>query len=390
VQNTRAIRLVIVLLSMTVAMLAQQTAPKPYHDGTSVPLTYNGPGREDPEPTNIREVRIAYFGPGDCGHSRCDSVWEGAQLAIDDANQRGGYKGFPFRLVPVWAENPWAGGASKLVRAVYDDKVWAIIGGIDGSTTHLAEQVVAKALVTLVNPIATDRSIHGANVPWMFSVVPGDQHIAPLISQALRERGVPFLLVSATDHDSRALLSELKLAFARDHISPTFHIEFENARLSAPGIVERLATSDAKAVVVVAGTGDSYLLVKAIRRAGFAGTILAGPLMGRAAPDPALNGVLVPVLGDIPAAFRTSFADRYGSPPDYAAAHGFDAAMLLVTAIRKAGLNRAKIRDAVRELSPYQGVTGQIEWDTMGQNQRPVTLRALSAGGAHLAVGGAR
>ena len=375
---------------MTVATLAQETTPKPYHNGASVPLTYNGPGREEPEPTNLHEVRIAYFGPGDSGHSPCDSIWEGARLAIDDANQHGGYKGLPFRLIPVWADNPWAGGASTLIRAVYDDKVWAIIGGIDGATTHLAEQVVAKALVTLVNPVATDRSIHGANVPWMFSVVPGDQEIAPLISQALKERGNPFLLVSAIDHDSRALVSELKLAFARDHISPIFHIEFENAHLSARGIVERVMKSDAKAVVVVAGTGDSYLLVKAIRRAGFGGTILAGPSLARAVPDPGLNGVIVPVLGKIPAAFRASFADHYGSPPDYAAAHGFDAAMLLVTAIRKAGLNRARIRDAVRELSPYQGVTGQIEWDTMGQNQRPVTLRALSAGGAPLAVGGAR
>jgi hypothetical protein len=41
----------------------------------------------------------------------------------------------------------------------YEDKVWAIIGGIDGATTHLAEQVAAKAQLTLVNPVATDRSI---------------------------------------------------------------------------------------------------------------------------------------------------------------------------------------------------------------------------------------
>jgi branched-chain amino acid transport system substrate-binding protein len=102
--------------------------------------------------------------------------------------------------------------------------------------------------------------------------------------------------------------------------------------------------------------------------------------------------VIVPVLGDIPAAFRASFVDRYGSSPDYAAAHGFDAAMLLVTAIRKAGLNRAKIRDAVRELSPYPGITGRIEWDAMGQNRRPVTLHALAATaeGTHLAVRGVR
>jgi len=46
---------------------------------------------------------------------------------------------------------------AKVARVVYSDKVWAIIGGIDGATTHLAEKVVAKAQLTLVNPSATDR-----------------------------------------------------------------------------------------------------------------------------------------------------------------------------------------------------------------------------------------
>jgi ABC-type branched-subunit amino acid transport system substrate-binding protein len=40
----------------------------------------------------------------------------------------------------------------------------------------------------------------------------------------------------------------------------------------------------------------------------------------------------------------------------------------LIAAIRQAGLNRTHIRDAVRELSPYSGVTGQITWDPTGHN----------------------
>jgi branched-chain amino acid transport system substrate-binding protein len=377
--GARAVSWAVALLSLVSVTHAQEAQPKPYHDRVSVPLNYNGPGREDPDPGDLSEVRIAYFGPGDSGHSGRDSIWEGASLAIEEANQQGGYRGLPFRLIPAWAENPWAGGAASLIRAVYVDKAWAIIGGIDGSTTHLAEQVVTKALVTLINPAATDRSIHMANVPWMFSVVPGDNLQAPLISQALKERGEPFALLSGTDHDSRAFLSELNLAFTHDRISPTLHVEFEDIHLSVGGVVDRLLKTDAKAVVVLAGTADSYVLIKAIRRAGFTGTLFAGPLLGRAIPDTPLEGVMIPVLGDIPATFRATFSARYDCPPDYAAAYGFDAATLLVEAVRNSGLNRAKIRDAVRELSPYQGITGQIQWDAVGQNQSPVTLRAVLA-----------
>ena len=53
---------------------------------------------------------------------------------------------------------------------------------------------------------------------------------------------------------------------------------------------------------------------------------------------------------------------------------------LLVAAVREAGLNRARIRDAVRELSPWHGITGVIDWDPLGQNQRPVRLGMIRDG----------
>ena len=96
---------------------------------------------------------------------------------------------------------------------------------------------------------------------------------------------------------------------------------------------------------------------------------MSGPSIARAGPDPRLNGVLYPALGDIPSAFRTKFWTRYGRYPDYTAAHAYDAANILVAAVRTGGLNRPRIRDAVQALSPVQGVTGAIEWDAQGQNQ---------------------
>ena len=96
----------------------------------------------------------------------------GTTMAIEEANAEGGYKETPFRLKPGWSENPWASGVSSVVRMAYLERVWAIIGSIDGSTTHLAEQVVAKARVTQIDPASTDRSVNMANVPWVFSCLP--------------------------------------------------------------------------------------------------------------------------------------------------------------------------------------------------------------------------
>ena len=377
--DRRSLHFASALLALAVAGVAQDSAPKPYRDVRKTPLSYNGPGRDDPEPKDVQEVRIGYFGPPDPLDEAGGQMWQGASLAIEEANRQGGYHGLPFRLVPAWDQNPWTGGVARLARVVYSDKVWAIIGGIDGATTHLAEQVVAKAQLTLVNPAATDRSIHTARVPWMFSCAPGDHLLAAAVSQELRERGSRFGLVSAIDHDSRAFVTQLKLAFVRDRLSPVLHLEWPGGTEDPARVARELDAAAPDAIVVVAGARESTALIRAIREAGFAGLLLSGPSIAQADPDPRLNGVLYPALGDIPSAFQTRFLTRYGRCPDYTAAHAYDAANLVIAGIRQAGLNRPRIRDAVQAISPAHGITGMIEWDAQGQNHRAVSLRVFTS-----------
>jgi hypothetical protein len=108
-----------------------------------------------------------------------------------------------------------------------------------------------------------------------------------------------------------------------------------------------------------------------------AGILISGPSIARSDPDPWLNGVLYPALGDVPLAFQTNFLTHYGRYPDYTAAHAYDAANIVIAAIRQAGLNRPRIRDAVQAISPAHAITGMIEWDAQGQNHRVVSLRVF-------------
>jgi len=355
----------------------QESVPKPYHDARKTPLTYNGPGRDDPDPAGLSEVRIGYFGPADASHPDGGQIWAGASLAMEEANRQGGYRGLPFRLVPAWSEDPWTGGVANLARITYDQQVWAIIGGIDGATTHLAEQVVAKAQLTLINPAATDRSIHTAGVPWMFSCVPGDGVLAEAIGRELRERAKSFSVISAIDHDSRAFESRLESALARERLVPLLHAEWSGSAGNPARIAREVAGSAPEVIVVIAPARDSVHLIDAIRDTGFAGDVLTDARIACIPYKSSLARVIYPSLGNIPVAFREKFRSRWGRAPDYTAAHAYDAASILVAAVKNAGLNRPRIRDAVRALSPFSGVTGTIEWDAQGQNRGAVSLCPL-------------
>lgn len=349
------------------------------------------PGCRKPAPHNVSEVLIGYFGPTASSDPQTYRMYRAACTAIERANKTGGYDGLPFRLVSGWSVNPWESGAAEVVRMAYVHKVWAIIGGMDGPSTHLAEQVVAKARLTLMSPASTDRSVNAANVPWMFSCLPGDHLQAPVVAQAIASHvgSNPFVLVSAVDHDSHVLTVELRKSLARRRLAPQQHFEFKTGQKDYSLLAEKCAKTTSHALVLIAAAEESARLTCAMRKTGFKGIIFGGPQMGtRAFMESAgtvAEGVIFPMLyasSEEPDEFEKELAALCGNRPDYLAAHAYDSVSLLIAAIRSAGLDRRRIRDAVRGLSRWHGVTGHFDWDSLGGNTRPVELGTIRAGRA--------
>lgn len=341
------------------------------------------------EPGDINEVPIGYFGPTDpCAPQGID-MWRAATLAIEQANLAGGYKGLPFRLVPGWSNDPWGSGVKQIVRMVYLDKVRAIIGGIDGPSTHLAEQVVAKARLTLLSPASADRTANLANVPWMFSCLPPDSLQAPPLAASIAGcvGRKPFVLVSAVDHDSQLFAVELSKSLRRRQIAPAFHFQFKPDESNLADLAEKVVNVQPEAVVLIADSLQSARLTSIMRKRGLQGPIFGGPGMGqsRFAQEAGKNaeGTIFPLLylpGEGSEDFERTFAARFGNRPDYLAAHAYDAVNLMVAAIRKASLDRTAIRDAVKQLTEWRGVAGDILWDSRGSNSRAVPLGTIDAG----------
>jgi ABC-type branched-subunit amino acid transport system substrate-binding protein len=349
---------------------------------------YEGPGREEALPAGLTEVRLGWFGPEDPAHPEGD-FWRGATLALEEANAEGGWKGLPFRLVVGWSDSPWTGGAAQVARLVFQEKVWAIVGSVDGAATHVAEQLAVKVGVALVSPGSTDKTVNLANVPWMFSLLPSDAAQAPPLVEALAATtsGGPLAVVSSTDHDARAAWAEFGAELSRRRLSPATHIEFPPEEPRFGEVVAGALAARPGAVFVVAGARPAARLVRALRAAGYAGPVYGGATLGRSAfredaGDAAERAVLPLLVEPSPAwdAFVARFQKRFDRQADYAAGGGYDAVRLLVGAVRKVGPNRPRILDALRALSPWAGVTGTIRFDPLGRNERAVGLGTIRGG----------
>ncbi|MDR3718351.1 MAG: ABC transporter substrate-binding protein [Bryobacteraceae bacterium] len=375
-----ALALLVSPLASRFAFGAAQDRPvEPYVDRTKHQMLYEGPGGDEPEPTDLKEVRIGYFGPSDAAHVEGGSFWLGASKAIREANKEGGYHGLPFRLVAKWSDSPWKAGGRMMVELAYVDQVWAVIGSIDGVATHIAEQVVAKVQLSLVDPGSTDRSVNAAMVPWMFSCLPGDPAIAAALCPALaREAGEagPALLVS-TGHDERHMAEEFKHWFADRQPGIGRIIEFQPGDGNLDNAVRQAA--GARAALVLGGVADTAQAVKLLRAESKDTAIYAGPAAAKSSFLPlagsAADGVRCPLMA------REAPRDWVaGDGHDYAALQSYDAARMVVSSIRTGGLNRFRVCRALAQMTPWQGAAGEVRWSALNRNSRPVTLARIRGG----------
>ncbi len=380
-------------IALSPSALSQMT--EPFHR-----LREQAPGFVEPEDdivpvSEIDEVLIGYFGPSDGRDSATGLMWRAARAAIDTANQQGGLNGKPFRLVPAWSADPWGTGVAQLARLIYREQVWAVVGGIDGPSTHLAEQVVAKARLPLISPVSTDKTSNLANVPWLFSLAPGDHLIAPVLAAEIARRVAwqDWGILSSDEHDSRKLADELKRAlWLRDReISPRFQFVYRRSESDFSTLVGRTVQQNPAAVVVLADMKDTAQLARLLRASGYTGELFAGPCVGRGPfrqlAGAAAQGIVFPRLSERAEARSlkasaeqvVSVVDDVGAW-DWAADLTYDAVRLTVEAIRRGGLNRARIREEIRELAPWQGIAGTVCWDTLGSNTRRASLATIVDG----------
>ena len=78
--------------------------------------------------------------------------------------------------------------------------------------------------------------------------------------------------------------------------------------------------------------------------------------------------------------FNRRFEERFHEKPEQFASLAYDAMNALLDSICKAGLNRARIHDALADIEQYDGVTGHMIFDPNQKNVAPMYLGTVHNG----------
>jgi ABC-type branched-subunit amino acid transport system substrate-binding protein len=383
----------------------------PYDRNYTHPNIYVGAARDVPVPTDLTEVRIGFLGPIE---NNSESVLglrmlHGAQLAIEEANARGGYGGRPFKLLPhndydnwqakavygdVRPTDPaiWGSASDEAVKMAYDEKDWAIFGSISSESTHIALRVALRAEIPIVNSASTDPTIPETYIPWYFGAMQDDrEQDLTLARHIYTELGLKrAAMLRSSSRYGRFGVTKFMDASRRLRHPVVMEQIFQPGDTDYSKELKVIRSSRADAVVLWADQPEAAAILKQMRAAGMKQRVfgayrtLGDTLLQKAGDaaegfeavypyDPTRND---PQLLD----FNRRYEDRFQEKPEQFASVAFDTMNALLESICKAGLNRARIHDALADIDHYDGVTGRMIFDPNQKNVAPLYLGTVHNG----------
>ncbi len=360
---------------------------------------FRGPGRDDPPPADLDAVRIGLLAPLRGPDVRAGkAMQEATRMAFEEANAAGGFgpSHLPFELLVRDETGTWGAAGEAAVELTFDRGAWGILGGYEDANSHVLSRVLLKLEVPNLNATGVDPTLTEHNIPWLVRVRPDDRQTSYRLAQKVFEEDARtrVVLFRANSRYGRTGTGEFKDAARRLHHPILLETRYEPGDTpESPEFAARVARIRdlaPDAVVLWGRPGPTAVAVKALRAAGVTCALygpdrVAAPEFLESAGDAAEGFVFTYPMDPRPGraawdAFRARWRERCGDEPDATAAFSYDAARMLVDAVREAGLNRARIRDVLFARRTYEGVAGTIRLDVTGNDTvRPVLGRV--AGG---------
>ncbi len=369
---------------------------KAYKNFFDDPQAFTGAGREKPEPAGLSEIRIGFLGPldGSVMVPQGIQMLQGATLAVEEANARGGYKGIPFALLPHNDVGLWGAAANEVVK-MNDEKVWAFLGTIDDINSHVALRVALKLELPMINSGDPDPTFTETRIPWAIRCISDDRQSSyALVNYIFRKKGHSRVAVLRADNRyGRVGIMEFRDAAQRIGYPIVLEVRFADGDTDFTTQIERIRNSNPEAVVLWGNAKESALILKQMRKMGMTQPVygsdrLVSPEFLRIA-GPQAEGVVTTCQYNPNAqkteliAFTRNYQKRFGQEPDVFAAHAYDGMNILIQAIHRAGLNRALIRDVLTDLKTfqgYQGITGEIIFDASWNDIGPIWMAEVRNG----------
>jgi branched-chain amino acid transport system substrate-binding protein len=341
-----------------------------------------------------QEIRIGHAAPltGGIAHLGKDNE-NGARLAIEEANAAGvkiGGNAVSFTLVPEDDQaDPKVG--TTVAQKLVDAKVAGVVGHLNSGTSIPASDIYSQAGIPVISGSATNPKLTEAGHKTQFRVVGRDDQQGPAIASYLSSSNKPKLVAVIDDATAygEGIANEVEKTLKAASIKVLPREKGTDKTTDWKAILTKLRGRKPDAVFYGGMDATGGPLLKQGRELGIKAVFSFGDgactdKMKELAGD-AAEGLLCSQAGIPPQAADKKFLDayrkRFNSDPILYSPFTYDAANLLIEAMKKAdSADPAKYLPALAKIE-YNGATGRISFDEKGDRKdAEITIFTMKGG----------
>lgn len=326
---------------------------------------------------------LAVTGPSFLGVPEANTL----KMLTDELNAKGGINGSKIELIVKDSGGNPEKAISFAKQLIEEDKVFAIIGPSTSGETMKIKNIAEQAETILLSCAAAEVIVNPV-AKWVFKTPQMDSDAVKKIYMEMNKMNLSKIAVVVSNDGFGQAGKEQLLA-----IAPEFGIEvaisevYDKDATDLSAVVAKLmANKDIQAVVNWSIVPAQSIIIKNIRQAGWDVPIFQSHGFGnikfvQAAGD-AAEGVIFPagrllvadVLPDdnvqkaVLVKYKNDYESKFKEDASTFGGHAYDAFMIITKAIGEAGLDKAKVRDAIENMQGFVGTGGVFNFSAENHN----------------------
>jgi len=338
-------------------------------------------------------ILIGFIG-GLSGHAADlgTSGLNGVRLALEAQNRKGGIDGHPLQLI---AEDDRQDPAAA--RAAFEKLsaagVRAIIGPMTSAMAMAVIPLADEKHLLLVSPTVTAHALAGRDDYLVRMVADSSVYAEASARFHAEERHIKkFAILYDSDNQAYAdsWSEDFRAALERRGGQVLLRIPFRAAFTAEFDNMARAATgSGAEAILILGSSVDAALMCQQIRQIDGKIPLVTSEWgaterlisLGGNAVEGVYTAQFVDRESELPAYrdFRKLYGERYQQEPGFSGVAGYDAASLLITALRQ-HRGEESLRAAILRIADFDGLQSKIHIDQYGDSARPTYITVIRNG----------
>jgi len=321
------------------------------------------------------------------------TVNKGTILAIEEANAAGGVLGRKLELITEDDQSKPGVSATVVKKLISREKVVAILGELTSGRTLEAAPIAQQAKIPLISPGATAVEVT-AKGNYIFRVCFIDEFQGAVMAKFARETlqvGRVGILSSVSSAQSVGLARYFRERFAAAGGTVALEQRYGEGDKDFRAQLTAIKAANVEALFVPGYYTEAALISKQARDLG-----LTIPLLGidgwespqlTAIGGAAVEGAYLSThyspesKAAAVVSFNERFRARWGEDSNALSALAYDAALLLVDALKRAGTTEGpKLRDALAATKDFQGATGRITFDAQRNPTKSAVVLTVKDG----------